>query len=96
MTAQAKNRLIVYSDRLKNSSRQPAIASGHTTHTNGVRNGRWRLGWLLRRIITPIETMMNANSVPELEMSARMPTGTIAPNRATNTPVIIVTTCGVW
>ena len=39
---------------------------------------------------------MKANSVPEFEMSARMPTGNIAANSETNTPVIMVITCGVW
>ena len=46
---------------------QPMIASGATTHTHGVRNGRWRLGSVLRSTITASATMKNANNVPELE-----------------------------
>ena len=82
--------------RLKNSSRQPSTASGPPRHTSGVRNGRGRFGSLLRSTITAIATMAKANSVPELEMSASSPTGKKAANTATNTPVMMVMTCGVW
>ena len=54
-----------------------------------------RPGCVRRRIITPSDTMKNANSVPEFEMSASMPTGNTAANSDTATPVTIVTTCGV-
>ena len=46
---------------------QPMMASGATTQTGGVRNGRTRLGSLSRRTITEIATIANANSVPEFE-----------------------------
>ena len=95
MTNQPKNRLIVYMPKLTNSSAQPAIASGQTSHAIGVRNGRGRLGCDFRSINTPSATTKNANNVPEFDMSASLSTGNIAAKSATATPVIIVTTCGV-
>lgn len=50
------------------------MASGATTHTNGVRNGRTRSGSDRRSNSTAIDTMKKANSVPELEISASLPT----------------------
>ena len=43
------------------------IASGATTQTIGVRNGRLRDGSVLRSTITDTATIRKANSVPELE-----------------------------
>ncbi len=67
-------------------------ASGATTITAGVRNGRLRSGSVRRSTKTAMATMAKANSVPELEMSANTPTGKNAANSATNTPVMMVIT----
>ena len=40
--------------------------------------------------------MKNAQSVPELDTSASRPTGKKPEKIVTPTPVMIVTTCGVW
>ncbi len=73
--------------RLTNSKAQPSTASGHTTHTSGVRNGRGRSGCCLRRIITPTATIANASRVPAFEVSASLPTGNSAPHTDTTAPV---------
>src|SRR6478672_5615152 len=55
---------------------------------HGERTGRARPGSVLRSTITPIATAANANSVPALEMSARMSTGNSAAKNATKMQVI--------
>src|ERR1044071_9656990 len=71
------------------------MASGPTSHSSGVLNARGGDGSVLRRIITPIATTRKANNVPALDTSASRSTGKQAANAATNTPVMMVTTCGV-
>ncbi len=75
---------------------QPMMASGAVTMMAGVRNGRLRSGSVRRSTSTAIDTAAKANRVPELDTSARMPTGKNAANSATNPPVRMVMTCGVW
>ena len=97
ITAQIEEQLDRVQPRLKNSSRQPAIASGPTTQISGVRNGRWRSGSL------HAQHHHAERDHEEREQRARV--GDVgehadrehAPRTATRTtPVMMVTTCGVW
>jgi len=52
--------------RLAISARQTTTERIGIQGMNGTRNGRGRSGDTRRSTITPIDTMMNANSVPML------------------------------
>ena len=60
--------------------RMPRIG---TKGTNGVLNARGRLGWVLRRTITPTHTKTNARRVPMLVISPTTRAGTKAANKLT-------------
>ena len=67
ITVQVTNSSFDSMFKLTNRSTQPAIASGARMKIAGVRNGRWRPGSLLRRIMTPSDTAAKANNVPAFE-----------------------------
>src|SRR5918998_727949 len=73
-------------------SRTETIGS---TGMNGVRNGRGRSGSASRRSSTPIDTRMNANSVPMLTRSASVSIEVSPARIATSTVMMIVSRYGV-
>src|SRR2546423_4722199 len=77
------------------SSKQVRIPRIGTTGTNGARNGRLALGLVLRITNTAPQTITNANNVPMLVISARIPSGRNPAIAATNSPVRIVDFQGV-
>ncbi len=66
-----------------------------TNGTHGVLNGRGRFGSRTRRIQTPAQTIVNANSVPMLVNSASVDTGSDAASVATQIPTTMVEMYGV-
>ena len=69
---------------------QTIIPNIGTNGTSGVLNPRFASGSVLRMIITPAQTSMNANNVPILVMSPTISPGTKAANKPTNTNKIIL------
>ncbi len=68
-----KKRSLVPSFKVQNKAKQPAIASGATIQTSGVRNGRSTFDAVQRSTITEIATAINAASVPALASAAISP-----------------------
>ena len=65
------------------------------TGTNGTRNGRSMSGWVRRRMITPMFTSRNANSVPMLTSLTISLSGTNAARSAMKKPMMKVSRTGV-
>src|SRR3954462_11911468 len=77
------------------NSKQVAIPRIGTSGTNGARNGRFALGFVLRITITAPQTITKANRVPMLVISAKRLSGRNPARAATNIPVKIVDFHGV-
>ena len=65
------------------------------TGENGTRNGRSMSGLVRRRMITPMLTRTNANSVPMLTSLTISPSGTNAARIAIRMPKPMVSRAGV-
>src|ERR1044072_2177687 len=76
-------------------SRQVAIPRMGTNGTNGARNGRLALGFVLRMTMTAPQTITKANRVPMLVISAKRLSGRNTAMAATKIPVRIVDFQGV-
>src|SRR5579864_8243721 len=77
---------------ISNETAMPMIG---TNGTQGTRNGRCKSGCCLRRIQTPPETTVKANSVPMLVSSSSLLIGNVAASNATQIPTKIVEIYGV-
>jgi len=77
------------------SASATSAESAGTNGTSGVRNGRWRSGFLYRSTMIPIDTMTKASSVPMLTRWPRMSIRVNPAASATATPVTMVVMCGV-
>ena len=64
--------------------------------TNGTRYGRGNKGWVRRRMITPIQTMTKANSVPILVMCPNLEIGKNPAKRLIKTIKIVFEIHGVF
>lgn len=95
MPDQIGNTSLASAGRNKNSVMQPATASGPTSQIPVALKGRLRCLSLMQSIITDSATIMKANRVPELEISASLPTGKKAAAMVTPTPITYVTICDV-
>lgn len=85
MTSQTINRIHVSPGRKTIINKQVAIPNTGTTGTNGVLNALGASGIFFRKTKTPIQTKMNANSVPILVISPTTLAGTNAANKLTKT-----------
>ena len=87
MHAHMGNTSLAWVGRKKNSVVQPNIAAGPTSQSAGTLKGRNLLFSVTLKIMTLNATRVNANRVPELEISASLPTGKKLADKVTRQPV---------
>src|SRR6476620_8058358 len=95
ITSHHPNRSHASRGRPRITKKQSPAPTMPTTWTNGTRNGRFRSGSVYRSTMTPMQTSMNANSVPMLVRSYVSAASPMRDHSATKTPVISVVTYGV-
>src|SRR5579883_1740019 len=95
ITSQTPNRIQVSIGRPSIKPMQQTIESSGVYGENGTRNPRARSGCVCRKMITPADTIINANRVPILDKSASVPISQMPAGTPTAKPASHVLTCGV-
>ena len=91
-----KNRVQVCCGKNAINAPQESIPNAGNSGLKGFLNGRFNLGCVLLKTMTPKHTKTNAAKVPIFTSSASAPSGIRPAATDIMTPVIAITRTGVW